>query len=562
MQTSAPSSRREARLHSRPSRLARAARVVVALAVVAALVVGGAVIVFGPQEVLDRVALRQERACPAARITLSATPGVAPVLREALSAAGARRLPDGSCLAAEVVEQPAADALAGFQVLPRDRWPQLWVPDSSAWASQGTSLDLRSSATLATSPVVLATSARVVTARGWDAAPPSWGQALTSGLPLAAPDLAGSSEALSALVALRATSGDDGERAVAAAALAAQRAGVATVAEALDLAAGDSSTAPLVPLSEQAVTAATAGVREPSLTAVYPAPGSPVLDYPLLRVGTARWDERTRQAADAVRAVLTGEPARTRLADAGFRDARGARPPGSDVPETVQPLRIDAVAQLTAVVTQLRRLATPTRMIVAMDVSASMRAQAGPGLTRIALVRAAAAGALALLPDTDAVGVWTFAGRRDGRPPWDEVSAVAELGDKASATGHRATVSGTLDRLPDALRADGTGLYATAVAAVRRAREVYDPNASNVVVLLTDGANDDPRGPSLAEAVAALQVDSASPPVRLIAVGISADADLRALTRLAEATPNGRAYRAAGPDELRTVLFDALSSRG
>ena len=60
-----------------------------------------------------------------------------------------------------------------------------------------------------------------------------------------------------------------------------------------------------------------------------------------------------------------------------------------------------------------------------------------------------------------------------------------------------------------ALTNGGTGLYDSTLAAYRQALQDYDPAYSNTVILMTDGANDDPGldvpGPSGPEAPAGAQ---------------------------------------------------------
>src|SRR3546814_13246184 len=64
----------------------------------------------------------------------------------------------------------------------------------------------------------------------------------------------------------------------------------------------------------------------------------------------------------------------------------------------------------------------------------------------------------------------------------------------------------------------GTGLYDTTLAAFRSAQKDYDPDYFNAVVLLSDGANDDPGSMRQADLLKALR-DEADPerPVRIIA---------------------------------------------
>src|SRR2546421_91582 len=74
-------------------------------------------------------------------------------------------------------------------------------------AARAVTTKLTDVGSMATSPVVLATSKEAVDQLGWVHTPPTWGAALTTAHAVAVPDLAGSAEGLSALAAVRASLG-------------------------------------------------------------------------------------------------------------------------------------------------------------------------------------------------------------------------------------------------------------------------------------------------------------------------------------------------------------------
>jgi Ca-activated chloride channel family protein len=189
-----------------------------------------------------------------------------------------------------------------------------------------------------------------------------------------------------------------------------------------------------------------------------------------------------------------------------------------------------------------------------------------PGLSRVSLAAQAAIGAGKLLPDGSAIGLWSFAGRQAGGRPYRKIAAIDLLrADHVTAAGvtvtHRDAVRAALTAIPRQLTPGGTSLYDTALAALREAREKYDPKANNAVVLFTDGANDYARGISLRQFEARARADARShprQPVALVSIGIGPQADMRALAAMSAAA-GGRAYQATSVAALRTVLFDAVA---
>ena len=493
-------------------------------------------------------------------IRVTVAPELGDVAQELL--AEPQDLGGGACAAAEVTAQEPLQTVGDLGALEGSALPQVWVPDSSLWAVRAGEAPLDASGSMATSPVVLGTSSAAADELGWSATPPPWGQALSGARPVAVPDLAASAEGVAALAAVRSSlgGGDAADNAVVQAVLAARRGPSVTPADALASAQAGDTDAPLVPMSEQEVISVNRGAEDPSLVAVYPAEGSPELDYPVLRVGSPSDDDRS--AVDAVVRRLTSEAARTAVLTAGFRDADGTAPtdPGPGVREEApEVLAVDA-EQVQSLLAELARLAAPSRLLTVMDVSQSMEAPAGDG-TRATLMRDAALSALQLLPGNAAGGIWAFAYQLQGDQDWIELAPIREMDAEVDGGTQREFLAEQFESLPDRLTPGGTGLYDTALAAVRAARDQYDPNAVSSVVLITDGTNEDDTGIALDELLQTLQSE-ADPqrPVKVIGVALGPDADIAALEQIASAT-GGAAYSAVDPTDLQDVLFDALRQR-
>ncbi|WP_254920874.1 VWA domain-containing protein [Blastococcus mobilis] len=474
-------------------------------------------------------------------------------------------LDGGVCALADVTAREPLQTVGDLAALEADALPDVWVPDPSLWVARAGDAPLETVGSMATSPVVLATSRDAVESLGWTASAPGWGQALAGQQALAVPDLATSAEGLSALSAVRTAlgGGEDADNAVVQAVLAAARGPVVSPSEALAAGMAGGAEAPLVPVSEQEVYAANRDAENSSLVAVYPGEGSPSLDYPVVRVGSAGEEDA---AAAATAEVLTSEAARKATHDAGFRDQDGSAPPDAGEDTGIQEaapsaLRLDP-AGVQTLVARLSSLAAPSRILAAFDVSASMEASVGNG-TRATLARDAAKATLSLVPGDFALGLWTFAYQLDAGQDWVELVPTRELDADVGGRPQREVLDEQLDSIPGRLTPGGTGLYDTTLDAVRAAREDYDPTAVNSVLVLTDGTNeDDDAGIALDQLLQTLRSE-ANPerPIKVIGVALGPDADLEALEQIAEAT-GGAAYSAVDPGDLRTVLFDALRQRG
>jgi hypothetical protein len=496
-------------------------------------------------------------------VTVVVAPELESVARELL--ADPIQLDDGVCAVPEVEAQEPLQTVGNLSVLEADALPDVWVPDSSLWVARAGDAPLEPVGSVATSPVVLGTSREAVEALGWADAAPGWGEALAGEQPLAVPDLATSAEGLAALSAVRTALGgdEDADNAVVQAVLAAQRGPAVSAADGLAAGRDGGVDAPLVPVSEQEVYATNTAAAGSSLVAVYPGEGSPSLDYPVVRVGAPSGDAASAVAATVRR--LTSDAARTSALEAGFRDRDGSAPAeaeGAGIrPAAPTSLALDP-AGVQALLARLSSLASPSRILTVFDVSASMEAPIGNG-TRATLARDAAKATLSLVPGDYALGLWVFAYQLEDGRDWAELVPTRELDADAEGRPQRDILDSQLDSIPERLTRGGTGLYDTTLAAVRAAREDYDPAAVNSVLVLTDGTNEDDDGGLQLDQLLDTLRDEANPlrPIKVIGVALGPDADLEALERIAEGT-EGAAYSAVDPADLQTVLFDALRRRG
>ena len=486
--------------------------------------------------------------------TLAAAPAIAPMLTKA----AAQLRADGWCGRVEVAATEPAQVLSSL--LSADTAPpDLWVPDSDVWQTRATAAGVvtdQLADAVATSPVVLAGSSSA-------AAPATWFEALGSGDVL----LGNPREDVASALALLAP---DAEVAKGTVSLDEVRAQMTTVAQHFtelsddvpdEAAAGFEARlrragvgGGLVPVTEQELVAV--GVDHPRLAAVVPGSGSLVQKVPVLA---------TREAPPAARSVaarlveyLAGAGAAL-VADEGFRDASGAPLAGAGAGD-VRDLTMPADQQVVEGERLWQVLTVPSSILAVVDASGSMDFETGAG-TRMEVAVNAARTALGVFPDQARVGLWLFSIDQGG-PGVDyrQLEPLrrldAQVGDGTQRQALDTAISGAVDETDG-----GTGLYDTTLAAYRKAVKSFDDGYFNSVVIISDGANDDPGSLELPGLLKALEKErDPGRPVRIIAIGISEDADMASLQKIAAAT-HGAAYAAKDPRDILDVMSEALLGR-
>lgn len=230
-----------------------------------------------------------------------------------------------------------------------------------------------------------------------------------------------------------------------------------------------------------------------------------------------------------------------------------ASTPGDDAPTADD-------AALQQALAQWQHLAEPFHALVAIDASGSMGEKVDQdGSTRMDLTKAAAATAVGLFPEHDALGLWTFQRHLDGDKDYRSLTPVRELSASVDGGTQRDQLSRDVESLTYA--PDGyTGLYDTTLAAYREVLHEDAPGHLRTVIVLTDGMNHDPGSISLDNLLTMLK-DEQDPdnPVRIITVGISKDADEDVLKQIAEAT-GGSSHVARTPEDIQDVFVKALTS--
>ena len=212
-----------------------------------------------------------------------------------------------------------------------------------------------------------------------------------------------------------------------------------------------------------------------------PLSAAPVLDVPCVPIGDSAWgDDQQRRLADEFCRYLRG-PGRPMLLEHGLDPPRPAA--AGALPDA------EAAKQVIDTWSAAQR---PVRMLLAMDVSGSMRLpMPGSSVRRIEAITAAARKAMkdSSLGDDDQTGLWEFATTLSGARDYRELAPLA-----AATADHQSLLDHKLDGLKVSNK--NTGLNDTISAGIEALRKGLPPDAEfapvNLLVVLTDGENDDP----------------------------------------------------------------------
>jgi hypothetical protein len=493
--------------------------------------------------------------CLPSRLRITADPMVSGAIGAILSdLAGSRddcptvtiRAEDSAATAAALASGTAPD----FDV---------WVPDSAMWPARAAGQaqlagvdapELAVGDPVASTPVVFAATEPTAAALETEGAGFASFAKRSVAAVLPDPSTVGASSA--ALLALQtAVAGD--ARTFTALALAMDPGVVPTAADAL--AAASAATTPTIAVTtEQAVLKYGEDAKTP-LVPVYPADVKPAVSVPLVTLADA--SGKTLDAVEALsKAIAKGTD---RLAEYGLRDAAGTALDSTKKDAGATPAPSDPAdgANQAEALRTWQVLTAPSRMLSLNDVSGSMLQKASGDMRRIDLFEQAAVRAINSLSTDSSLAIWAFSSRRIGGQDWQELVPFGSLGDPA----HKKRTIDTANRF-DTLVGGGTGLYDSVLAAVRYMRETYVPGQINLVLLNTDGVNEDDEGLDLKGLLAELEkLRDPAKPVAVIAIGYGPDTDQSVLEKIAAAT-DGAAYQALKPTDITSVLIDAVTQRG
>lgn len=282
--------------------------------------------------------------------------------------------------------------------------------------------------------------------------------------------------------------------------------------------------------------------------------GYPVLDYPWLPAPDL--SPSVSSAAEQVLAALLSDDANQARADAGLLapeatevEAGGVTGPLLAGPELEQIPLLYALADAGG----QRGYGT-----IVVDISGSMGItddDAGP--SRIDAVKASMQLALAVLADDTQMGLWVFGNDLEGSA---DHRALVPHGPMVQT---RSAVAAAMEPYTsEFLKSQnyGTALYNVVRDAYAYAVDNWQPDHNNLVIVFTDGTNEDaPDSLDLAGLEAQLS-DLADPqrPVQLVLFAYG-EADVAALEAIAAVSGQGMVYPISSTEQIVGVMVDAIA---
>jgi Mg-chelatase subunit ChlD len=496
------------------------------------------------------------------RVVVAASPDIAPAV--SLVVGGIAK----DCVRIEVQARDSAQVAESLAISDGSARPQVWIPDSTLALRRARQLGATdvpvSGPSVASSPVVLAVDQEIADALGWPAKTLTWADVLSAsdgGVVAGLPDPARDPVGVAALFGLKDATKTAADPAAAYASLL-RRFSPNTESVDTDLFArlpGSSSPASPVtvfPTSENSLLRHNVDQTANGLVAVYSA-AAPSLDYPFAVLGSATPPQVAE--IEPLLDALVGEPGADAVAQAGLRAAGGQalRNRSDDTHITDEGLKsatMPSGGDVDKILNQWAGINLSSRVQTLIDVSGSMNEEVtGTGKTRMALTLEAAEKGMYLFKPTTRNRTWEFSTKLDGDKDYREVLPMKSVAEHLAGTGLAQL------RAIQVKPGGATGLYDSLLAIYKISRTEWEPGRLNVIVIMTDGKNDDAGGISRDDLLAELAgLQDPKRPIPVVGIGIGPDVDDGELRSITQPT-GGQAFIAADPGKIADVFYGALS---
>ncbi|MBW3604336.1 MAG: substrate-binding and VWA domain-containing protein [Actinobacteria bacterium] len=324
--------------------------------------------------------------------------------------------------------------------------------------------------------------------------------------------------------------------------------------------------------SETSEAASDAGSDVPDLVAVYPEGGGDIAmesDYPYVLLDAPWVSREVRQFADEFGDYLHSDAGVSMFSAAGFRtrnnqpgevllaDDRlramedvGAEPPG-DLP------KVDEFRKLRSSWVIVPRV---SRTLFLVDVSGSMQAIVpATGRTRLQETVEAAKETVQIIPNGSDVGLWEFSTELEGGEHDGDYRRLVPIGPLNGQVDGQRRQEALLEAL-DALDAENdTALNDTLLDAYRQLRDDYQVGRRHVILLLTDGRNDDADSISHSQLLGRLtQLHRSQEPIEVVSIAYGDKPDIDKLAEISERV-GGRMIASPKIENLEGLFIEALS---
>ncbi|MEV4413215.1 substrate-binding and VWA domain-containing protein [Catellatospora sp. NPDC049609] len=543
------------------------------------------VVLVGSGLTIGYVYLIKNACSGSAQATVVAAPGTADLLRS-LADKWAETDPavDGLCASVQIGVQETA---ATVQALAHE-WdpntsgpaPDVWVPPSSAWVKFSAAKSAVADQLLpdrlpsvARTPVVIAMPKQAAQQFGWPDAQLDWKDLLDKlaqnssikvGMSNPATSTAGLL-ALSAIIDADDNTEVDPEELGRVFALEQRVAVQKNTTDELfaEYVKGAGKTLNAFPALEQDIVRHNTEHPDLPLVALYPKNATTEADNPYLVLKNAGWTNPERiGAAEAFLDYISGDAARDAVREQGYRDSN--RVPGPKLTPangvvsqlTALPGGVLLSESITRTVDTWTALTRPTNMLLVLDVSGSMGGLVrGTGQTKLDLTKAGAQEAVDMFGDDVQVGLWVFSSQQSGSKAYREVVGLGKLTDEVDGKTRRAQLKTKLKGLEPG---GNTGMYDTVWAAYQTMQKNYVEGATNMIVLLSDGADDDQlQGLKLEQLVDKIKGADAKKPVKVVTIALGKPSNSTAMAKISAAT-NVNTYSSERSYDIGNVLRAAI----